>query len=236
MGNGFNMKLSTNNNLFNLSDKFILIYGTPLLLWPVSLLNQFSFMEKISLTFLFVVMFIGFELLFRSSITTKTINFKRKKRVIEDLNVSFHLFLTPQVLVTSVIATILGGLIGFYFINHDFFSFISIALMFFIVILGIEFFFQDLVISAFLKGHVDKQHKSLLIVRNKKIGFVDIIEYISFYVPLIGFIYNNPTVIFYTVLGFILTYKFYAQDLFSLVFGTAVFIILGFGINSLKRY
>jgi len=215
-------------NLFNLSDKLILLYGTPLLLWPISLLGTFNISEKLSITLLFIIMLVGLELLFRNhNISVKKI-YKRKLKAIDDLNVSFSFFLTPQIFITSILAMSFGGIIGFYFINNDFFSFISIASIFFTIILGFEFLFQDLLIKPLMKT-------SKIETKNKLIFKADFIDYLIHFLPFLYYIYKHPIMFFYGIFGFLLTFNFYYTDLFSLVFGTLMFIVIGYGISSLKN-
>tara|TARA_Y100001968_G_scaffold177623_1_gene162710 strand:- start:1086 stop:1760 length:675 start_codon:yes stop_codon:yes gene_type:complete len=222
------MKKILDQEIFNLSDKFILLYGMPLLLWPISFLDSFNFLEKICVTFLLIIMLVGIELLLRNHKHTYKRTFKRNLKAIDDLNVSFSLFITPQVFATSIFATIFGGIIGFSFISSDFFSFISIAAMFFIVILGLEFLFQDLILKPFMKENLVESSTSQIIE-------VDFIDYIKRFFPIVKTMYQHSTAILYGTFGFLLTFNFYYQDIFSLLLGTVVFIIIGFGLSSLKN-
>ncbi|MBE33019.1 hypothetical protein CL647_02700 [bacterium] len=216
------------HTLFNLSDKLILLYGSPLLLWPISLLSTFNIAEKVCMTLLFIVMLVGFELIFRTHKTTVKKIYKRKFQAIDDLNISFSLFLTPQVFITSILATSFGGIIGFYYINNDFFSFISIAFMFFIIILGLEFMFQDLILKPFMKNNKIETKTNLVFA-------ADFIDYVIRSFTIFNYLLNNPAIIFYGLFGFIITYHFYFIDAFSLLFGTAIFIIIGLGISTFKK-
>ena len=222
------MKKVLDQEIFNLSDKFILLYGMPLLLWPISFLDSFNFLEKICVTFLLIIMLVGIELLLRNHKHTYKRTFKRNLKAIDDLNVSFSLFITPQVFATSIFATIFGGIIGFSFISSDFFSFISIASMFFIVILGLEFLFQDLILKPFMKDNK---------IETKLYGVFasDFIDYLSQFLPLVQYVFNHPASIIYGLFGFLITYHFYFTDAFSLLLGTVIFIIIGFGLSSLKN-
>ncbi len=216
------------HTLFNLSDKLILIYGTPLILWPISLLSTFNIAEKVCMTLLFIVMLVGLELIFRAHKTTAKKIYNRKLQAIDDLNISFSLFLTPQVFITSILATSFGGIIGFYYINNDFFSFISIAFMFFIIILGLEFMFQDLILKPFMK-------KNKIETKTNLVFAADFIDYMIRSFTIFNYLLNNPAIIFYSLFGFIITYHFYFTDAFSLLFGTAIFIIIGLGISTFKN-
>ena len=222
------MAQKTQHTVFNLSDKLILIYGTPLLLWPISLLSTFNIAEKVCMTLLFIVILVGFELILRTHKTTVKKIYKRKLKAIDDINISFSFFLTPQVFITSILATSFGGIIGFYYINNDFFSFFSIAIMFFTIILGLEFIFQDLILKPFMK-------KNKIETKTHLVFSADFIDYLIRPFTLFNYILNNPAIIFYGLFGFIITYHFYFTDAFSLLLGTAIFIIIGLGISTFKN-
>ncbi len=220
------MKKTIDKHLFNISDKVILLYGTPLILLPISYVKSFNFSEKLSLALLFVMMLIGLELIFRSHKSEYKRIYKRKRKVLEDLNISFSLFLTPQVIVTSMLASITGGILGFYFIHNDIFSFFSIALMFFIIILGLEFLFQDLLVKIILK-------QKKVETKNKSQFESNFIEYLGSFTPPLRILLTYPTVAFYSVLGLFLTYNFYDTSLFSLCLGSLCFAVVGYGIHTL---
>jgi len=203
------------NILFNSFDKLVLLFGTPFFLLVLTFNNQFEFSEKVSLSLIFSLIIIGIELLNRSLNTSKKFIFKRKKKAINDINIEYSAFLTPQIIITSVLAFCLGGIIGFYYISHTLFSILTIVCIFFILILGLEFIIQDL----FFK-------------QSKRFSYKKIINSIS-----TSSILNtaNMRYLIYCILGIILTYNFYSNDLFSVIFGTTCIVVTGYGIDLFKK-
>ena len=203
------------NLLFNSFDKLVLLFGTPFFLLALTFNNQFEFSEKMSLSLIFSLIIIGIELLNRSLNTSDKSIFKRKNKAINDINIEYSAFLTPQIIITSVLAFCLGGIIGFYYISHTLFSILTIVCIFFILILGLEFIIQDLFFNQSKKIAYKKR------IRN-------IIEYSIFDS-------TNIKYLIYCILGVILTFNFYSNDLFSMIFGTTCIVITGYGIDLLKK-
>ena len=143
-------KGSNNTNVLNLSNKVLLIFGTPLLTWQISYLNQFSGLEKISLLTLSIVLLLGTKMIY-SGLSTQTQKkaFSKRRYAIKDLNLKLSSTLSPQVITTLAIAGIIGGISGYYFLNETLFTLVGSGATFFVIVLGIEFLFQDLVIKTY---------------------------------------------------------------------------------------
>ena len=203
-------------NLFNYFDKLIFIYLTPLFIWALSMFSFFSGQQKFVLVFIFLVIVIGIEFLLQDLSSTPKNKYRNKMRSIDDVQINFQILFNPTIFITCILSYTIAGLIGFYFLGHTLFSFISFGSMAFVIILGIEFFFQDLFVD---KYKINSNNIILFLYR--KFNILLFIK--KYYYPVITGSF-----------GFFLIYSFYLKDLFSLLFGTILFIFIGLSLKNLK--
>ena len=109
-------------NLYNndLSNNLTVIFGIPFLTWPISTLTTFSGLEKISLLLISIVILLGLKMIYSGATTIPSKKtFSKRRYAIADLNFKASSVLSPQIIVTLVLAGISGGLTGYYFLKDS---------------------------------------------------------------------------------------------------------------------
>lgn len=130
---------------FDITHLIFLLYIVPLIIWPISLHPTFSLIEKSLSIVILASVFFGLKFLY-TDYTIPVIKkpFKKVKKVMPDLNTSIFSLLSPQVTITLVCAACIGGSLTFQYLYNDLYSFLFGSCAIFIIILGLEFLFQDL--------------------------------------------------------------------------------------------
>tara|TARA_B100001989_G_C24528507_1_gene460126 strand:+ start:780 stop:1382 length:603 start_codon:yes stop_codon:yes gene_type:complete len=193
------------------------IYLIPIIIWPISLHPTFTLIEKIICCGIFSLIFIGFELVIKDTkLTKKEIPFKKLKYIIPDLNLSIFSLLSPQVTTSLILGTTVGGTISYIFLYQNLFSFLTGGIMTFIIILGIEFLFQDLVMKP------------------NNVSNNNIISYCINATKIIPFIKQNSLTCMIGLLGSVCFYTFYDNSLLFSVIGFCLFAFIFTGVTKLK--
>ena len=211
------MKQSHNLSIYNTKTALFIIYGIPLLIWPLSLLDTFSGLEKLGCILCLCVIILGSNLIHHDIVHTKPKKpFKKRRYAMPDLNVSLRPLATPQLTITLVLAGICGGLLSFYYLNETLLTFLSAAITFFTIVLGIEYMFQDLV-------------RKIYKIKDKTIA-----DFFYRTSKLLPFIHNNLAGLLCAIAGYYLYNVFYFQDPSSSLTGAVILGIIGKGMSLFK--
>ena len=190
---------------FDISTVFFLIFSLPIIIWPLSFNSFFSAFEKLVLTVIMIVIFLGINYLISDNHHLPKLKPYHKKILpMPDLNFSILSILSPQIAITCILGITGGGIIGFIYLYQDLMSFLSVGFWFFTVVLGMEFLFQDL----YMKPRKLKGNNVVSFVLNKLNFFPLITPYVSEIVwgcigGILLYVYYQSTVIYF-VAGFIL--------------------------------
>jgi hypothetical protein len=204
-------------NLYNndLSNNLTVIFGIPFLTWPISTLTTFSGLEKVSLLLISIVILLGLKMIYSGATTTPSKKpFSKRRYAIADLNFKASSVLSPQIIVTLVLAGISGGLFGYYFLKDSLLILISSGITFFTIVLGAEYMYQDLAINIY--AIKDKNFISFLYRKLKASNWIN-----KYLLSCIA-----------GIIGFILYKNIYPDNLSNILLGAALFVIIAQGIKA----
>lgn len=192
----------------------ILIYGFPLSIWLMTLIEGISALSKLAGALVILMVIIGNEILIKNIIKHEKTKKKYKKRnFIEDLNVNLNFLIDPILLINFIISVSVGGLLGYTFLSPHILSFVVASILLFIILIGVE-----MLIFGNIKLHLVKYVLTANMHSIKNFFYTKI--------------YSNWLDYIIVLMGVSLTCKFVSNTIEHIILSIICFYIIGFGIRS----